>query len=773
MGQQHVRACSAEAVTWRVVKRLSETSNVFDVEQWPVGAASASIFVPVGATEVFSGTSEYARARAAAVVEHARRRNLAGGAYDTLGTAAAAGSLPNEHNHSPEAVARESWVMPLAYVHGGLPVSAHSVRAGVGFNEYGVWERSSLARVVQHVPAPVVSVDGGVVLELPSGVMARRCLAYIASRVVESGTHEFAIPSSPRGLARAIGMPALSADGYRKVADVFRMCLGLSSVVFERAEDGSRGKIVHAFSVGADVSDRTMGVTFSVEGNREDFMMVRVSEAFCDYVMSGNVVAISAKLWEAKVVRSSAVALDVLAFISARRATAEQGGNGKPVWVSWTHLTRQFSVFSASVHKAHSVYRAAVKAVREAFSAAGEAGILSLVGFGRRKGFSGFAIKAASSATKVVKQPKRIKRNATTSTDVVSRVSRAELNESAAKGEQVTVPAKAPRRGSMYRAVDLNLLSSRVSGVLGVNLPAISEEWERIIDTIVDRFHTSALNGNMKKVGNWNNYVFASIKNQPSLLDTPVEKMNVPRYPNSANTSRHATKPERVHINVHTDNATTHQDTDFGTPSAIAVAAQHPNGFDLLTQKLDEDGICTLKFGTEEHHSYEEALSLGQVPTNTLHNWKNGTKFPPVRIQTNDGGYLYPNQSTPTSRGDEYFCRVLTCNDYTKEIRQTVQSFLAARNPDQTAKKELPSLPSKNNVQTVRTEGFVDGYPANFTVTQEDVEVEGLPSVTNQEEAQARFAILSWLKKRDTKEPLLGSLNNPKPTPTDEYPIMW
>ena len=46
---------------------MSETSNVFDVEQWPVGAASASIFVPVGATEDFSGTSEYARARAAAV----------------------------------------------------------------------------------------------------------------------------------------------------------------------------------------------------------------------------------------------------------------------------------------------------------------------------------------------------------------------------------------------------------------------------------------------------------------------------------------------------------------------------------------------------------------------------------------------------------------------------------------------------------------------------------------------------------------------------------
>lgn len=772
MGQQHVRARSAEAVTWRVVKRLSETSNVFDVEQWPVGAASASIFVPVGATEDFSGTSEYARARAAAVVEHARRRNLAGGAYDTLGTAAAAGSLPNEHNHSPEAVARESWVMPLVYVHGGLPVSVHSVRAGVGFNEYGVWERSSLARVVQHVPAPVVSVDGGVVLELPSGVMARRCLAYIASRVVEVGGREFAVPSSPRGLARAIGMPALSADGYRKVADVFRMCLGLSSVVFERAEDGSRGKIVHAFSVGADVSDRTMGVTFSVEGNRDDFTMVRVSEAFCDYVMSGNVVAISSRLWEAKVVRSSAVALDVLAFVSARRAAAEQGGNGKQVWVSWAHLTRQFSVFSASVHKAHSVYRAAVKAVREAFSAAGESGVLSLVGFGRRKGFSGFVVKAAASATKVVKLSKRIKRNATTSTDAVSQVNRAKLNESAAKGEQVTVPVKAPRRGSMYRAVDLNLLSSRVSGVLGVNLPAISEEWERIIDTIVDRFHASALNGNMKKVGSWNNYVFASIKNQPSLLDTPVEKMNVPRYPNSANPSRHATKSARSHTDVHAD-ATTHLDTDFGAPSAIDVAAQAPHNFDLLTQKLDEDGICTLKFGTEEHHSYEEALRLGQVPTNTLHNWKNGTKFPPVRIQTNDGGYLYPNQSTPTSRGDEYFCRVLTCNDYTKEIRQTVQSFLAARNPNQTAKKELPSPPSKNNMQTVRAEGFVDGYPANFTVTQEDVEVEGLPSVTNQEEAQARFAILSWLKKRDTKEPLLGSLNNPKPTPTDEYPIMW
>lgn len=771
MGQHYVRARSAESVTWRVVKRLSETSSVLDVEQWPVGTESASIFVPVGVTEDFSETSEYARARAAAVVEHARRRNLAGGAYGAVSTADIGGSFLEDYSPIFEAD-RESWLLPLAYVHGGLPVSMHSVRAGVGFNEQGVWERSSLARVVQHVPAPVISVDGGVVLELPSGVMARRCMAYIASRVIESGTHEFAVPSSPRGLARAIGMPALSADGYRKVADVFRMCLGLSSVVFERAEDGSRGEVVHAFSVGADVADRTMGVTFSVEGNKDDFTMVCVSEAFFEYVMSGNVVAISAKLWEAKAVRSSAVALDVLAFVSARLAAAKQHGNGKHVWVSWTHLTRQFSVFSTSVHKAHSVYRAAVKAVREVFSAIGEASLLSLVGFGRRKGFSGFVVKVASSVTKVVKPSKRSKRNATTSTDVVAQARRVELNESAAKGEQVTVPAKAPRRGSMYRAVDLNLLSSRVSGVLGVNLPAISEEWERIIDTIVDRFHASALNGNMKKVGNWNNYVFASIKNQPSLLDTPVEKTDVPRHPNSANMSRRAAKSARSHTDVHAD-ATTHLDTDFGVPSAIDVAAQTPHNFDLLTQKLDEDGICTLKFGTEEHHSYEEALRLGQVPTNTLRNWKNGTKFPPVRIETSDGGYFYPNQSTPTSRGDEYFCRVLTCNDYTKEIRQTVQSFLAARNSGQTDQKELPSLPSKKNVQAVQAEGFVDGYPANFTVTQEDVEVEGLPPVNNQEEAQARFAILSWLKKRDTKEPLLGSLNNPKPTPTDEYPIMW
>jgi hypothetical protein len=852
------------------------SQNFEDAVMVPVEPESASVFVPVQSAKTFTGDSLYLRARKDAVLAHAENKREQGSSYSPYGVVDSDGCLLPDSASVEDVlgvdVERDSWMLPLAYVHGGLPVSARSVSAGSAFNEQGVWERSSLARVVQHVPSPVLSVSGGEVLEMPSGVMARRILAFIASRVLETGSTEFVVPSQPRALARLAGVPALSAEGYRHFADTFRMCLGLRSAVFERAQEGGRAELLHAFSVAADVEDSSMGIMYSLEGNDSGFMVVHVSDEFFDYVNSGNVVAVPAGMWGSKLVRSSAVALDVLALVLARAASLRSGNTKtSKVWIAWSHLARQFAVFSSSVHKMRSVYRNAVNAVRSLLTSEGAEDVVSLVGGKGRKGFAGFMIQAYRSGVKAVR-PHKVKKGDTLSKAVRSAVSRETLNESAAKDEQVLIPIRAPRKGNIYRAVDLALLSTKISGAVGVYLPAISEDWERIVDTIIDRYAASARNGNMKKVNSWQAYVEASIKNQPSIMDTPRETpvtvrparaIQEPAVQNgTSNQGKPVSEPHVAtdglpRLNSEATPKTEpakRKDSNFGAPSTVYMSEallRNPAvaNFDLLDEDflkkyMDEDYIITLNADTPEHYAYSDALQAGTIPVNNYDEWKKGVKFPPVRIQLPSGGYMYPNEGSRYTKGDDYYCRVLYTEDFGKDIKRTIAETRATRpakpksaadisvsvpepqhvrhikvvkepvtheparpvvNPapettvsdtaphqDTTtrpAKREICTNMPKNVAATlapwdradahykyVDAEETLDGYLANFNadpVESEVIDESSLPPVSNDEEAEARAAILKWVNGAKDRKPVLDGIMNPKPEPTDEYPIMY
>lgn len=854
------------------------SQNVEDAVMVPVEPESASVFVPVQSAKTFAGDSLYLRARKEAVLAHAENKREQGVSYNPYSVVDSDGCLLPESASVEDVFGvdaeREAWMLPLAYVHGGLPVSARSVSSGSGFNEQGVWERSSLARVVQHVPSPVLSVTGGEVLEMPSGVMARRILAFIASRVLETGSTEFVVPSQPRALARLAGVPALSAEGYRHFADAFRMCLGLRSAVFERAQEGGRAGLLHAFSVAANVEESSMGIRYSLEGNDSGFMVVRVSDEFFDYVSSGNVVAVPAGMWGSKLVRSSAVALDVLALVLARAASM-RGGNtkGSKAWIAWSHLARQFAVFSSSVHKMRSVYRNAVNAVRSLLTSEGAEDVVSLVGGKGRKGFAGFMIQAYRSGVKAVRLHK-VKKGDTLSKAVSGAVSRETLNESAARDERVLIPIRAPRKGNIYRAVDLALLSTKISGAVGVYLPAISEDWERIVDTIIDRYAASARNGNMKKVNSWQAYVEASIKNQPSIMDTPRETpvtVRPARAIQEASTKNDASSSAMPVSEPHvaadglprlnseatpkTDPAK-RKDSNFGAPSPVYMSEALVNNpvvtnFDLLDEDflkkyMNEDYIITLNVDTPEHYAYADALQAGIIPVNNFEEWKKGVKFPPVRIKLPSGGYMYPNEGSRYTRGDDYYCRVLYTEDFGKDIKRTIEEARAKRpgkpksavevpmkvedpkpvrhvkvvaetlvssgpvesvvegatappaketspitvtaSEERPVKREICTNMPKNVAATlapwdkmdarykyVDAEETLDGYLANFNADPLEAEVideASLPPVTNDEEAEARNAILKWVNGAKDRKPVLDSIINPKPEPTDEYPIM-
>ena len=838
-----------------------------DAVMVPVEPESASVFVPVNSAKAFTGDSLYLRARREAVLAHAENRRGQGAGYSPYSVVDSDGCLLPESVSVEDAfgmyVEREAWVMPLAYVHGGLPVSARSVSAGSAFNEQGVWERSSLARVVQHVPSPVLGLSGVELLEMPSGVMARRALAFIASRVLETGAREFVVPSQPRALARVAGVPALSADGYRRFAEVFRMCLGLRTAVYDRAADGGRGELLHAFSVGADVSDSSMGIIYSLEGNDSGFAVVRVSDEFFDYVSGSNVVAIPASMWGSRVVRSSAVALDVLALVLARASAMRGSSKGGKAWVAWSHLARQFAVFSSSVHKMHSVYRNAVNAVRSLFVLEGSEDVVSLVGGKGKRGFSGFMIQAYRSALKVVR-PHTVKVGDTLSKQVRGDVQRETLNESAAKGEQVLIPIRAPRKGNIYRAVDLDLLSTKMSGKLGIYLPAISEEWERIVDTVIDRYAASARNGNLKKVNSWQAYVEASIKNQPALMDTPKEAstpvrpsraIQTPKVTEDTTTTEKAIQephvaadglPRRNSEQTPKTAAAKRKDSNFGAPSPVymseaLVKNSTVNTFDLLDenflkQYMNEDCIITLDVDTPEYYAYSDALQAGAVPVNNYEQWKKGVKFPPVRVKLPSGGYTYLNAGSRYTKGDEYYCRVLLTEDFSKDIKRTISNIRGNRpvthtevpvppapapvvapvatpapvtpvaeatpprpepEKEESAPVAEPAAPKKRKICSnmpkhvaeslapwdkvdahytyVDAEETLDGYLANFNADPLEAEVideASLPPVANEEEAEARAAILKWINGSKDRKPLLDSIMNPAPEPDDEYPIL-
>ena len=76
----------------------------------------------------------------------------------------------------------------------------------------------------------------------------------------------------------------------------------------------------------------------------------------------------------------------------------------------------------------------------------------------------------------------------------------------------------------------------------------------------------------------------------------------------------------------------------------------------------------------------------------------------------------------------------------------------------------------------VDAEETLDGYLANFNadpVESEVIDEASLPPVSNDEEAEARAAILKWVNGAKDRKPILDSIINPKPEPTDEYPIMY
>lgn len=755
--------------------------TVDDAVMVPVEPVSASVFAPV-AVSGFEGESLYMQARKTAVQAHADNRRNAGGVYSPYSVVDSDGTLnrslspvEDELFGSPD---REAWLVPLAYVHGGLPVSARSVSAGSGFNEQGIWERSSVARVVQHVPAPVVSVSGGQIFEMPTGVMCRRILTFIASRVVETDSVEFAIPSQPRALARLLGMPALSAEGSRRLLDMFRICLGLSTAVFDRT-DGARGDLTHAFSVAADVSDPTMGVQFSLEGNTTGSTRVRVSNEFYEYVTGGNVIAVPSTMWNNKLIRSSAVAVDVLAMVLARAATLRAGAKGSKVWVAWSHLARQFSVFTASVHRARTTYRDAVQAVRTVFMLEGAEDVVSLVGKNARKGFAGFVISPYRSAVKTIKAKAQAV-NATISTGVRGAIQRATLNESAVSGAPITIPARLPRTGNIYRAVDINLLSAQVKGLTGVHLPVISDEWERIIDTVVNRYTESARLGNLKPVDNWQAYVKTAIANQPALLNTPkpvkparalqgnnnAQATTTPDTNNKSITAAHIATdglPTREATTVPKTENAKRKDTDLGAPSSAHVATVYPtlirekkSTFNLLDPEflkkyMDADCIITLPEGSQAHYDYADALQYGAVPVNNYNDWKKGKKLPPVRIKLPSGQYIYLNNSSHYTRGDDYYCRVLLTQDYKKEIMNTIRQMRGEPAPTKTVRpapvETTPvATPKPAVTRYVPATETYDGYAANYDeLPTEAVVLDELPEPANAEEAEARAAIIRSL----------------------------
>ena len=290
------------------------------------------------------------------------------------------------------------------------------------------------------------------------------------------------------------------------------------------------------------------------------------------------------------------------------------------------------------------------------------------------------------------------------------------------------------------------------------------------------------------------------------------------------------------------------KDSNFGAPSPVymseaLVKNSTVNTFDLLDenflkQYMNEDCIITLDVDTPEYYAYSDALQAGAVPVNNYEQWKKGVKFPPVRVKLPSGGYTYMNAGSRYTKGDEYYCRVLLTEDFSKDIKRTISNIRGNRPvtptevpvppapapvapvapvatpapvtqvaetipPRTESKKEEsapvaePAAPKKRKVCSnmpkhvaeslapwdkvdahytyVDAEETLDGYLANFNADPLEAEVideASLPPVANEEEAEARAAILKWINGSKDRKPLLDSIMNPAPEPDDEYPIL-
>jgi len=622
----------------------------------------------------------------------------------------------------------DSAMLPSAYVHGGLPVSAKSVRSGFGFNSDGLWERASVARTVRHVPSPTICITTGEpILELPVGVFARRILAFLASCVLECGESEFMLPSQPRVLARMVGLPALSAAGYRRFADVFRMCLSIRTEVYGRNQDGSKGQALHSFTVGADVSDPSMGIRFSLEEKSSKLMKVSLSKAFCSYVLSGNVVSIPASVWGHPLVRSSAVALDVSAVIMARLQGTSNAGSA---WVSWKHLGSQLGVFSVSWYKIVSVLRASANAVCKALVELGIGGSASVVSNRSRGKFSGILVRRQGKTSSVVSKPFPAVRAEGNSVQ--------EERSAGGQATEVYLPLKEARKSNIYRGVNLELLSRLANARTRIDVPVVSDIWETLIDTVMERYELSAVAGRVRQVENWTLYVLSAITREPMLLHGVFALVKATRNNGIVN-KRRATdwKPSSRSSN--------------GARASLEETASlnlKPSEFDLLSQVIDLDGVVTLAEGSPEHYAYIDALESGRVPINDSASWRRGVRVPPVRVKLSSGDFIYPNTGSTGDKGDKYFCAVLQRDDYVADIKSTVNRLLALRDGSssdkvstgathESLKTDIRVAPWDEAGFTVPGESIVDGFSASYTADPVTDVVSSLPPAASEVEARA------------------------------------
>lgn len=621
-----------------------------------------------------------------------------------------------------------SVMLPSVYVHGGLPVSTKSVRSGAGFNSDGTWERASVARTVRHVPSPTICVTTGEpILELPVGVFARRILAFLASCVLECGESEFMLPSQPRVLARMVGLPALSAAGYRRFADVFRMCLSLRTELYGRNQDGSKGQSLHSFTVGADVSDPSMGIRFSLEEKSSKLMKVSLSKAFCSYVLSGNVVSIPASVWGHPLVRSSAVALDVSAVIMARLQGVSNAGS---VWVSWNHLGSQLGVFSVSWYKVVSVLRASANAVCKALVELGIGGSASVVSNRSRGKFSGILVRRQGKTSSVVSKPFPAVRAEGNSVQ--------EEHSAGGQATEVYLPLKEARKSNIYRGVNLELLSRLANARTRIDVPVVSDIWETLIDTVMERYELSAVAGRVRQVENWTLYVLSAITREPMLLHGVFAPVKATRNNGIVN-KRRATdwKPSSPSAN----------DTRASLEETASLNLK-PSEFDLLSQVIDSDGVVTLAEGSPEHYAYIDALESGRVPINDSASWRRGVRVPPVRVKLSSGDFIYPNTGSTGDKGDKYFCAVLQRDDYVADIKSTVNRLLALRDGSssdkvstgathESLKADIRVAPWDEAGFTVPGESIVDGFSASYTADPVTDVVSSLPPAASEVEARA------------------------------------
>jgi hypothetical protein len=470
-----------------------------------------------------------------------------------------------------------------------------------------------------------------------------------------------------------------------------------------------------------------MGIRFSLEEKSSKLMKVSLSKAFCSYVLSGNVVSIPASVWGHPLVRSSAVALDVSAVIMARLQGTSNAGSA---WVSWKHLGSQLGVFSVSWYKIVSVLRASANAVCKALVELGIGGSASVVSNRSRGKFSGILVRRQGKTSSVVSKPFPAVRAEGNSVQ--------EERSAGGQATEVYLPLKEARKSNIYRGVNLELLSRLANARTRIDVPVVSDIWETLIDTVMERYELSAVAGRVRQVENWTLYVLSAITREPMLLHGVFALVKATRNNGIVN-KRRATdwKPSSRSSN--------------GARASLEETASlnlKPSEFDLLSQVIDLDGVVTLAEGSPEHYAYIDALESGRVPINDSASWRRGVRVPPVRVKLSSGDFIYPNTGSTGDKGDKYFCAVLQRDDYVADIKSTVNRLLALRDGSssdkvstgathESLKTDIRVAPWDEAGFTVPGESIVDGFSASYTADPVTDVVSSLPPAASEVEARA------------------------------------